>query len=120
MKYLVSFLASLLHKFNLLFKIVAHIATIGFAGGALFLLGFYVIPVFAEKVPHVTSNAEQSRLSAAESDTDGDGLPDYWERKIGSEVFLKDTDGDGISDGLEVSLKKNNYSTTIKTVDQTY
>ena len=93
-----------------------HLATISFASGVLFLLGFYVIPVFAEKIPHGEISQEQSskanseisalKLTASENDEDGDGLPDYWEKQIGSEVLLADTDGDGVSDGLEVNLKK--------------
>lgn len=125
MKCVISFFASLRKKFNLLIKIVAHVATIGFASAVLFLLGFYVIPVFAEKIPQVASNPDQIKASSIsklttdlqktsdkdslERDQDGDGLPDYWEREIGSEVLLSDTDGDGIADGLEVSLKKKIY-----------
>ncbi|PWQ98531.1 hypothetical protein [Leucothrix arctica] len=132
MKYLISFFASLRKKFNLLIKIVAHVATIGFASAALFLLGFYVIPVFAEKIPHVVSSSDQIKRSSThalttdfqkgslERDQDGDGLPDYWEREIGSEVLLSDTDGDGIADGLEVNFKKKILLTTIKTADQTF
>ena len=35
-------------------------------------------------------------------DSDGDGLSDQYEEKIGTEVYLADTDGDGIDDGVEV------------------
>ena len=35
-------------------------------------------------------------------DSDGDGLSDQYENKIGTEVYLADTDGDGIDDGEEV------------------
>ncbi len=35
-------------------------------------------------------------------DSDGDGLSDQYENKIGTEVYLADTDGDGIDDGIEV------------------
>jgi len=103
LKYLVSIFASLLRRFQLFFKVVAHLATLGFASGALFLLGFYVIPVFAEKIPHV---ATESTHASNLSDEDADGVPDYWEKQIGSEILLGDTDGDGVSDGLEVGLKK--------------
>ena len=50
------------------------------------------------------SNANQ--LSA--EDSDGDGLSDLYEDKIGTEPFLSDTDGDGVLDGVEVgkNLKK--------------
>ena len=44
----------------------------------------------------------------AENDSDGDGLTDIYELKIGTEPFLSDTDGDGINDKVEVgqNLKK--------------
>lgn len=35
-------------------------------------------------------------------DSDGDGLSDQYENKIGTEPYLSDTDGDGIKDGVEV------------------
>ena len=35
-------------------------------------------------------------------DSDGDGLSDQYEAKIGTEIYLADTDGDGIDDGIEV------------------
>ncbi len=35
-------------------------------------------------------------------DSDGDGLSDQYEDKIGTEAYLSDTDGDGIQDGTEV------------------
>ena len=35
-------------------------------------------------------------------DSDGDGLSDLFEEKIGTEAYLSDTDGDGIKDGIEV------------------
>ncbi len=34
-------------------------------------------------------------------DSDGDGLPDWLEEKIGTDPFNPDTDGDGLSDGEE-------------------
>jgi hypothetical protein len=37
-------------------------------------------------------------------DSDGDGLPDELEKKLGSDPANPDTDGDGISDGVEVRL----------------
>ncbi len=41
-------------------------------------------------------------------DSDGDGLSDSYEDKIGTEPFLADTDGDGLDDAFEVgkNLKK--------------
>ncbi len=35
-------------------------------------------------------------------DSDGDGLSDSYEEKIGTEAFLSDTDGDGLDDAFEV------------------
>lgn len=39
-------------------------------------------------------------------DSDGDGLADAYERKIGSDPNNRDTDGDGLSDGAEVLTHK--------------
>lgn len=39
-------------------------------------------------------------------DTDGDGLPDEQEARLGTSVFLRDTDGDGVTDYDEVSVLK--------------
>lgn len=39
-------------------------------------------------------------------DSDGDGLSDQYEEKIGTEPYLSDTDGDGIHDGIEVGKNK--------------
>jgi hypothetical protein len=36
-------------------------------------------------------------------DSDGDGLPDHVERKIGTDPLNPDTDGDGVEDGQEVA-----------------
>jgi hypothetical protein len=43
-------------------------------------------------------------VQLAERDSDGDGLPDEQERKIGTDPLNADTDNDGYSDGLEVAL----------------
>ena len=40
-------------------------------------------------------------------DSDGDGLSDQFEEKIGTEAYLSDTDGDGIKDGVEVGENLN-------------
>jgi len=40
-------------------------------------------------------------------DSDGDGLSDLIEEKIGTEAYLSDTDGDGIPDGIEVGENIN-------------
>jgi len=41
-------------------------------------------------------------LQAQSNDSDGDGLSDAYETKIGTESYLSDTDGDGIKDGVEI------------------
>ncbi len=46
--------------------------------------------------------ADFSEVAADNIDTDGDGLLDFEEKKIGANPYLKDTDGDGINDGDEV------------------
>ncbi len=51
-----------------------------------------------------TVNAKVS----AENDSDGDGLTDTYELKIGTEPFLSDTDGDGINDKIEVGENLKN------------
>jgi YD repeat-containing protein len=40
-------------------------------------------------------------------DSDGDGLTDEEERRLGTDPFNPDTDGDGYPDGLEVALGSN-------------
>ena len=39
---------------------------------------------------------------SSKNDSDGDGLKDSYELKIGSESYLSDTDGDGVNDGDEI------------------
>ncbi len=41
-------------------------------------------------------------------DTDGDGLSDEEERRLGTDPFNPDTDGDGLKDGAEVNTYKTN------------
>jgi hypothetical protein len=59
-------------------------------------------PRFALVVATLTLLTVPAGGSAASADTDGDGLPDWYERDrtLTSQV-LKDTDGDGIVDGAE-------------------
>lgn len=40
-------------------------------------------------------------------DSDGDGLSDSYEKKIGTEAYLSDTDGDGVDDAIEVGDNLN-------------
>lgn len=53
--------------------------------------------------PAVTTMAE-----SLPKDSDGDGLMDDEEAKLGTDPFNKDTDGDGLSDGDEVKVYKTN------------
>jgi len=45
--------------------------------------------------------------SSGSIDSDGDGLTDEEERRLGTDPFNPDTDGDGYPDGLEVALGSN-------------
>jgi hypothetical protein len=45
--------------------------------------------------------------SSGSIDSDGDGLTDEEERRLGTNPFNPDTDGDGYPDGLEVALGSN-------------
>lgn len=71
----------------------------------------------ADKSATVETKAENYRLTAVvigessleyepvtdfEQDSDSDGLPDYYEKILGTDPKNADTDGDGLSDGYEV------------------
>jgi YD repeat-containing protein len=63
------------------------------------------------KAPAVTTSTQPvgttdgaPASSAVALDSDGDGLSDDDERRIGTDPFNPDTDGDGYPDGLEVAL----------------
>lgn len=49
------------------------------------------------------SNTEPEETDRV-TDTDSDGIPDYYEAEIGTDPLLADTDGDGIDDMTEVVL----------------
>lgn len=62
-------------------------------------------------VSSARSTSEPSRTtvgaSATAIDSDGDGLTDEEELRLGTDPFNPDTDGDGFPDGLEVALGSN-------------
>ena len=50
----------------------------------------------------VTGEYQTDAGTDKETDTDGDGLPDYMEEMLGTSCTSKDTDGDGLTDFVEV------------------
>ena len=52
--------------------------------------------------------AGAAALAGLPKDSDGDGLTDDEEAKLGTDPFNKDTDGDGLTDGDEVKVYKTN------------
>ena len=65
---------------------------------------FYQIYTFFRFVGDVLFGGGTGAGSDGNLDSDGDGLTDAEERRIGTDPFRADTDGDGISDGDEVRL----------------
>lgn len=51
-----------------------------------------------------TTNGSNAISSTNDLDSDGDGLSDEEEMRLGTDPFNPDTDGDGYPDGLEVAL----------------
>ena len=45
---------------------------------------------------------EVQKIMENELDSDGDGLKDWEEKLVGSNIFKKDSDGDGLSDNFEI------------------
>ncbi|MBU0618557.1 MAG: thrombospondin type 3 repeat-containing protein, partial [Planctomycetes bacterium] len=67
-----------------------------------------------EGIEHVQPGTRQATQSADDnSDTDGDGLDDLYERQIGTNPNNPDTDGDGLNDYDEL----NDYGTNPRTWD---
>ncbi len=54
------------------------------------------------------AGAGVAALPGMPKDSDGDGLTDEEEAKLGTDPFNKDTDGDGLTDGDEVKVYKTN------------
>jgi hypothetical protein len=53
-------------------------------------------------------------------DSDGDGLADLTERKIGTDITAADTDGDALSDGLEWELTESGLDPLVPTDSQCF
>jgi hypothetical protein len=45
---------------------------------------------------------EKKQMKVETKDSDGDGIPDKEELRLGTNPFLADTDGDGVLDGIEI------------------
>ena len=50
------------------------------------------------------------------TDSDGDGLPDWYERMIGTSLMAADTDGDGVSDFAEIQAGTNPRATSVTAI----
>lgn len=72
-------------------------------------ISWYLYDVTTEEYLDPDSSAEGSSFIEAthDTDSDGDGLPDWYEQMIGTDPWDTDTDNDGISDGAEVAANSN-------------
>ncbi|MEL7371070.1 MAG: VWA domain-containing protein [Myxococcota bacterium] len=59
--------------------------------------------------PTLTFVSADDRIGRATGDSDGDGLSDEVENRVGSDILLEDTDGDGFHDFLEVRLSASGF-----------
>ncbi len=59
-----------------------------------------LISFWAGYAPVSAKNMDAAQVTM--KDSDGDGLSDSYEQKIGTEAYLADTDGDGVNDAIEV------------------
>jgi len=62
--------------------------------------------IYNRELSQTERDAVNAYLSAKYGmhDTDGDGLPDWKEREIGTDPYNPDTNGDGIPDGIEYAM----------------
>ena len=75
--------------------------------GLLFLASFNSIQTSARATQTASFELTQAALSGA-SDSDGDGLINSDEIKLGTDPLKSDTDGDGLPDGEEVNTYRTN------------
>jgi len=66
----------------------------------------YVVVAQVDKLAYTVAVSGSKVLSV--KDTDGDGLLDYIEERLGTDPRNPDTDGDGLNDGDEVNRYKTN------------
>ncbi|HHX63251.1 MAG TPA: hypothetical protein GX707_21465, partial [Epulopiscium sp.] len=69
--------------------------------GGTIKLGFAGNPGNVENEPENYVIEQVSMEIDYEKDSDGDGLPDWFEKEIGTDPYSVDTDGDGLPDGYE-------------------
>jgi len=67
-----------------------------------------------EEVAHGYSPYNPLPVKFEQSDMDGDGLSDYWEREFKTDPFLVDTDKDGYNDYQEIDQGFDPLATTSK------
>jgi len=79
---------------------------IGLASGLMFF------PIFSRAAASSTDAVDKN------TDSDQDGLADYWEQKFGTDPNNPDTDGDGFKDGREVDWGYDPLSTSTKKLPQ--
>jgi len=69
------------------------------------VIGFGIYKTIDIKPKAIT--VAETKVTSSDQDTDGDGLPDWQEKLIGTNPNKKDTDGDGTNDGEEIKQDRN-------------